>query len=193
MMRSAIALFFLLATAEPSVAGTICGTVRDVQSHQPVPRAAVFLFDDQDQYTGLYAGTDESGSYCIAPVPVGTYTIQVRVDDYVAAVVHGVVVGNITGVDIEASLPYYLGTPAPNPASDGVSFRVVARGGRSVELEVFNVHGRLVKGWRSEGPVNGTVYWDMRDSHGSAVASGVYVVRLRAGGVLQLRRLVCVR
>jgi hypothetical protein len=193
MMRLAIALFLLVATAQPSSAGTICGTVRDAQSHQPVPNAAVFLFDDQGQYTGLCASTDVSGSYCVATVPSGTYTIQVRVDDYVAAVVQGVVVADITGVDIEASPPYYLGTPVPNPASNGVSFRVVARDGQSVVLEVFDVHGHLVKGWRSEGSVDGTVHWDMRDTHGSAVASGVYVVRLRAGGALQLRRLVCVR
>jgi Carboxypeptidase regulatory-like domain len=193
MMRLAVAVFLLLATAEPSAAGTICGTVRDAQSHQPVPQAAVFLFDDHDQYTGLYAATDQSGAYCISTVPSGTYAIQVRVDDYVAAVVSGVVVVDITGVDIEARPRFYLGEPAPNPASDGVSFRVVTRGDPSVTLEVFDVHGRLVKGWRGEGSLDGTVFWDMRDARGGAVASGVYVVRLRAGHAQQLRRLVCIR
>ena len=192
-MRSVLALFLLIFAAEPSVAGTICGTVRDAQSHQPVPHAAIFLFDSQGQYTGLYAGTDESGSYCVGAVPSGTYTVQVRVDDYVAAVVHGVVVGDITAVDIEASPRFFLGEPAPNPASHGVSFRVVAWGGHDVTLEVFDVHGRLVKGWHGQNSVNGTVHWDMRDAHGSAVVSGVYVVRLRSNGVQRVRRLVCIR
>ena len=184
---------FLCATAEPSAAGTICGTVRDVQSHQPVPHAVVLLFDDQDQYTGLYAGTDQSGSYCIATVPSGTYTLQVRVDDYVAAVVHGVVVGDVTGVDIETSPRVYLAEPAPNPASSGVTFRVVTPDGHGVALEVFDSRGRLVKGWRGGGSMDGTVSWDMRDARGSEVASGVYLVRLRAGGAHLVRRLVCVR
>ena len=192
-MRLALALFLLLGVAGPSAAGTICGTVRDAQSHQPIPHAAVFLFDDQGQYTGLYAGTDGSGAYCIATVPSGTYTIQVRVDDYVAAVVHGVVVLDITGVDIEATPRFYLGGPAPNPASNGVSFRVVTRSDPSATLEVFDARGRLVKGWRGEGSLDGTVLWDMRDARGRAVASGVYVVRLRAGHVQQVRRLVCIR
>ena len=192
-MRLAIAFSLLVAIADPAVAGTICGTVRDVQSHQPVAHAVVLLFDDQDQYTGLYAGTNESGAYCVAAVPSGTYTIQVRVDNYVAAVVRGVVVADVTGVDIEASPSFYLGEPAPNPASNEVSFRVVTRTGDTVALEVFDVHGRLVKGWRGEGSMNGTVHWNMRDARGSAVASGVYVVRLRAGRAQQLRRLVCIR
>lgn len=192
-MRLGVALCLLLAAPGPAGAGTICGTVRDVQSHQPVPHAAVFLFNNQDQYTGLYAGTDESGFYCIASVPNGTYTIQVRVDDYVAAVVHGVVVDDVTGVDIETSPRFYLSEPAPNPASSGVTFRVVTRDGHGVTLEVFDAHGHLVKGWRGDGSVDATVYWDMRDARGSAVASGVYLVRLRAGGAQRVRRLVCAR
>jgi len=188
-----LVLFLLSAATGLSVAGTICGTVRDAQSQQPVAHAGVFLFDNQDQYTGLYAGTDVAGSYCIASVPNGTYTIQVRVDDYVAAVVRGVVVEDVTGVDIEASPLFHLDDPAPNPTSSGVTFRLVTPYGDGVVLEVFDVHGRLVKGWRGKGSGSGAVYWDLRDTSGSAVASGMYIVRLRAGGAQQVRRLVCVR
>ena len=175
------------------MAGTICGTVRDSESLQPVPHAGVFLFDNQGQYTGLYAGTDMGGSYCIASVPNGTYTIQVRIDDYVAAVVHGVVVDDVTGVDIETSPRFRLEEPAPNPATNGVTFRLVTPDGDGVTLEVFDVRGQLVKGWRGNGSGSGTVYWDLHDARGAAVASGVYLVRLRAGGAQQVRRLVCVR
>jgi hypothetical protein len=192
-MRLGAALLLLLAGAAPSGAGTICGTVRDAQSSQPVPHAAVFLFDDQDQYTGLYAATDQDGSYCIATVPDGTYAIQVRVDDYVAAVVRGVVVADVTSVDIEASLRFYLGEPTPNPASTGVTFRLTTPRSEGITLEVYDVRGRLMKGWRGDGSGGRDVYWDLRDTRGSPVASGVYLVRLRAGGAQQVRRLLCVR
>jgi hypothetical protein len=192
-MRLGVAFFVLLAATGPSVAGTICGTVRDAQSLQPVPHAGVFLFDNQGQYTGLYAGTDVVGSYCITSIPNGTYTIQVRIDDYVAAVVRGVVVEDATGVDIETSPRFRLEQPLPNPASSGVTFRMVTPEGDGVTLEVFDVRGQLVKGWRGNGSGSSTVFWDLRDARGAAVASGVYLVRLRADGAQQVQHLVCVR
>lgn len=192
-MRLGVAFLLLLAATGTSVAGTICGTVRDAQSSQPVPQAAVLLFDDQDHYTALYGATDQSGFYCITNVPSGTYAIQVLVDNYVAAVVRGVVVSEATGVDIETSPRFYLAKPAPNPASSGVTFRLATPTGEGVTLEVYDAHGRLVKGWRGDGSGGRTLYWDLRDAGGSVVASGVYLVRLRAGGAQQVRRLVCIR
>jgi hypothetical protein len=171
----------------------ICGTVRDAVSLQPVPHAAVFLFDNQNHYTGLYAGTDVGGAYCITSVSPGTYTLQVRVDDYVAAVVRGVVVNDATSVDVDATPRIYLGQPAPNPASAGVTFRLGAPEGADATLEVFDICGRLVKGWRGSVSMRTTVYWDMHDPRGSAVPSGVYLVRLRVGGAESVRRFVCVR
>jgi hypothetical protein len=192
-MRLGVVLLLLLTATGTSVAGTICGIVRDAQSSQPVPQAAVLLFDDQDHYTGLYAATDQSGFYCIASVPNGTYAIQVLVDNYLAAVVRGVVVSEATGVDIEASPRFYLAGPAPNPASSGVTFRLTTPIDADVTLEVYDLHGRLVKGWRGHGSGGLTLNWDLRDAGGSLVASGVYLVRLRAGDAQRVRRLVCIR
>ena len=79
----------LIAAAAPSLAGSVCGTVRDALTNQPVPQAAIFLFDNANQYTGLYAGTDVNGHYCVNNVPDGTYTLQVRVNDYLVATVSG--------------------------------------------------------------------------------------------------------
>ena len=194
MLRAVGALFFVLFPATtPSVAGTICGTVRDAQSLQPLPRAAVFLFDDQNQYTGRYAGTDQVGFYCLVNVPSGMYTIQVRVNDYVAAIVTDVIVDDVTRVDIAATPRFFLGEPTPNPASRDVTFRLHAPDGADVTLEVFDVCGRMVKGWRGHGSGRSEVSWDMRDASGGTVASGVYLVRLRADGAQTVRRLVCVR
>ena len=179
--------------AVSSVAGTICGTVRNARDSQAVAQAAVFLFDNLNAYTGRYAATDVNGFYCIQNVPAGTYQIKVQVDGFVTTVITNVVVDNATTVDVNAVPRFYLGQPAPNPASSGVAFRMVTPRDENVTLEVFDVHGRLVKGWSGVGTGDRSVYWDMRDTRGSAVASGVYVVRLRAGSAQQARRLVCVR
>lgn len=195
----ALSIFLLIVAmisgARPASAGTICGTVRDGVTLQPVPHAAIFLFDELDQYTGLYAGTDEVGHYCIASVAPGTYTIQVRVDNYVTAVVRGVVVeDDATDVDVTTRPPLFLENPWPNPATNDVSFRLDAPEGVETTLEVYDVRGRLVMGWRGEGPSGGrTINWNLKDASGSPVASGIYLVRLRAGDNEIVRRFVRIR
>jgi hypothetical protein len=180
--------------ASVCLAGSICGTVRDGQSLQPVAHAAVFLFDPLDNYTGLYAGTDLAGHYCIDDVPAGTYTLQVRVDDYVMAVMRNVVVQTTTGVDVTTHPPLFLQQPWPNPATGDVVFRLGSPEGAPTTLEVFDVQGRLVMGWKGEGPGDGRdIHWNLRDANGEPVASGVYLVRLRAGGQQIVRRFVRLR
>jgi Carboxypeptidase regulatory-like domain/Secretion system C-terminal sorting domain len=187
---------FLLVLLAPGVclAGAICGTVRDSQTLQPVSRAAVFLFDNLDQYTGRYAGTDVAGHYCIDNVPNGTYTLQVRVDDYLAAVVRGIVVNEATSVDVTARPPLFLNQPWPNPATSDVVFELDAPDGAATTLEVYDVRGRLVMGWRGDAPSGTqTIRWNLRDPGGEPVASGIYLVRLRSGGNEAIRRFVRLR
>lgn len=194
MAIAGVCSLLLLAAAAPSRAGSICGTVRDGSTSQPVSSAAVFLFDNLDQYTGLYAGTDVNGHYCIDNVASGTYTIQVRVDDYLAAVVRGIVVDNSTGVDITTRPPLFLDQPWPNPARNDVTFRLDAPAGADTRLEVYDVRGRLIMGWHGDGPTGGrTIHWDLRDTQGDPIASGIYLIRLRAGGGEIVRRFVRLR
>ncbi len=184
----------LCANAIASNAGSICGTVRDGVTLQPVSNAAVFLFDQLDQYTGQYAGTDEVGHYCIGSITPGTYTIQVRVNNYVTAVVRGIVVEEATDVDVTTRPPLFLENPWPNPATNDVSFRLDAPTGIETKLEVYDVRGRLVMGWRGEGPSGGrTIQWNLRDASGNPISSGIYLVRLRAGGNEIVRRFVRIR
>lgn len=189
-------LIGLLIVTGPSgacLAGTLCGTVRDAQTLQPVPRAAVFLFDPLDQYTGLHAGTGVDGRYCIGDIPSGTYTLQVRVDDYLAAVVRDIVVDDATSVDVHTRTPVFLGQPWPNPAAGGVAFDIATPNGAPTTLEVFDVRGRQVMGWRGPGTGDQTIRWNLTDADGSPVASGIYLVRLRAGGNEAVRRFVRLR
>lgn len=116
-----------------------------------------------------------------------------KVDNYTVAVVQNVEVDDATRIDVEATPRFYLREPAPNPASNGVTFRLGAPDGTDATLDVFDVRGRRVKGWRGDGSTHITVYWDMRDAHGSAIASGVYWVRLRVGDAQTVRNFVCVR
>lgn len=184
-----------LAIAAPSFAGSVCGTVRDVLTNLPVPQAAIFLFDNSSQYTGLYAGTDVNGHYCVNNVPDGTYTLQVRVNNYITAVVNGIEVTTTTGVDVDLHPRFGLSQPWPNPASTSVTFRLQARPDSQVEVDVFDVSGRRVYGWRGRagGAGERTIEWNLRDFNGSDLQSGIYFVRLHTADGTQVRRFVRLR
>jgi hypothetical protein len=145
---AAVLFAALTAFASPSLAGSVCGTVRDATTLAPVPQAAIFLFDNTNTYTGLYAGTDVNGHYCVNNVPDGTYTLQVKVNDYITATITGVEVTTTTGVDVDLHPRFGLAQPWPNPASSTVNFRLAAAPDSQVDLNVYDVAGRRVYGWR---------------------------------------------
>jgi hypothetical protein len=185
-----------MATASPAFAGSVCGTVRDALTNQPVPQAAIFLFDNLDQYTGLYAGTDVAGHYCINSVAAGTYTLQVRVNDYLVATVPGVeVTETSTGVDVDVHPRFALDAPWPNPASSAVTFRLQAPPDSQVDLDVFDVGGRRVYGWKGRASIRGerAVEWNLRDFDGAELQSGIYFVRLHSANGTAVRRFVRLR
>jgi flagellar hook assembly protein FlgD len=64
-----------------------------------------------------------------------------------------------------------------------------------VEIRVYDLAGRLVKTLASDTQSAGvhTVSWNGRDSSGARVASGMYLAKLDAAGVVDTRRLVLVR
>jgi hypothetical protein len=89
-----------------------------------------------------------------------------------------------------------LHPPLPNPASGAttVRFNVPDHAG-PVRLAVYDVSGRFVTELL-DGPVPSgrrDVTWDGTNAHGQAVASGVYYVRLTAGGQSLVRRVVLLR
>jgi hypothetical protein len=84
---------------------------------------------------------------------------------------------------------------APNPfnPSTRIQFELALAGETS--LDVLDIAGRhvatLVREWMRAGAHS--TLWDGRDAHGVAVASGVYIARLRSGAGQAMQRLVLVR
>jgi hypothetical protein len=83
----------------------------------------------------------------------------------------------------------------PNPARSGVTLEFVLASRANAELAIYDVAGRLVavpwSGEAAEGP--NEVTWNLRDTAGRAVASGVYFYRLSAAGTTITRKLVVLR
>ena len=82
----------------------------------------------------------------------------------------------------ETWIPFQLHAPAP------------------VRLSIYDVRGALVReidlGHRAAGRYltsAGAVHWDGRDQMGQRVASGVYLYRLQAGPIAQVRKMLLVK
>ncbi len=115
-----------------------------------------------------------------------------------ARVFYNAMLGVSTGVPTPAlRTPWELKAVWPNPSAGAthIVYRVPHRGD-SHQVEVYDAGGRAVRtlfsGERAVGDYE--LEWDGRDAGGARVASGVYFVRLRAGGATQAtRKLVFVR
>ncbi len=85
----------------------------------------------------------------------------------------------------------------PNPFNPSTTIGYSIPEGQRVlvRLEIYNLRGmlvrRLVEGEREAG--RHSVAWDGRDARGRALASGVYLCRLRAGGFSATRKLVLLK
>jgi len=83
----------------------------------------------------------------------------------------------------------------PNPFNPGTSIQFDIPGRSPVTLEVMDLLGRRVV-TLAEGtfePGTHTVTWDGTGPGGSALASGIYVYRLQAGGAIASRRMLLLR
>ncbi|MBN2169795.1 MAG: hypothetical protein JW819_00575, partial [Candidatus Krumholzibacteriota bacterium] len=85
---------------------------------------------------------------------------------------------------------------APNPCgAGGARLRCEAPAGAAIRVDVLDVAGRrcrrLVLPAGAAGPR--TFAWDGRDDAGRPLASGVYLLRVEAGGIRETRRVVLLR
>ena len=83
----------------------------------------------------------------------------------------------------------------PNPSGDGASVDLTLPYPAWTELAVFDAQGARVRTIHAAMlPVGVThLRWDGRTDHGRAVQSGVYFLRMNAGGRVLGQRLVLVR
>jgi len=180
-----------------ALGGSICGQVQDIQTGDPVALAGIFLRTPSGEYTGDHTATDSQGDYCLENLAAGTYTIEVRVDDYLAAFVNGIVVtDDVSSVPIFANLPpVLLEAPWPNPAFSVVNFRLHVQQRISLEMKIFDARGRTVRAWAASTlePGPRSYRWDGRNRDGHPAPTGLYLVRIRAGGHMISRPFILTR
>ena len=170
MKSLVVCLISLLVSASTASAEApiVSGQVR-LADGSAVAGAQVMLFDVSDLRRGALgrAMTDADGQFVLSLSSLGGSGLPTR---------------------------FALGQNYPNPFNPGtvIPYQLATDG--YVRLEVFNLLGQrvatLVDGEMAAGRY--TAAWDARDGSGFGVAAGVYVYRLKAGGLTATRRMVLV-
>ena len=117
-------------------------------------------------------------------------------EDNTVALTGGGKVGDINNMTI-GNVPthFELSQNAPNPFNPITTIRVAIPEATDWNVSVFDVAGRMVKEFngRTGGPAFVNVTWDGRDQHGSPVASGVYLYRVRADHFVDVKKMVLLK
>jgi len=96
-----------------------------------------------------------------------------------------------------AALPadFHLYPAYPNPFNPTANLRFFLPQSGRVSLRVFDLTGRVVRTLVEESATRGfrTVVWNGRDQNGLPVASGLYLVELRAADFHQMRKLMLLK
>lgn len=193
----AVPLLLALSAGGTALAAAICGTVTDAISTEPVAGAGVFLRTAGGAYTGDHTSTAADGHYCLSGLVAGTYTLEVRVDDYVVSYRTGIeVADDITDVPVLATVPAVrLAPPWPNPSAGQIKVRVIVQRPAPVRLSVYDARGRLLRAWSAEAlsPGDHDYLWDGLGPDGHPVPSGLYLIQVRSQGQAATRSLVLAR
>lgn len=104
----------------------------------------------------------------------------------------------LTGVAEEADLPRELAlhSGVPNPFQQATSIRYDLPSSGPVRLAVYDAGGRLLRMLRDRGAQPAGRFeapWDGRTAAGEDAGTGVYFVRMEAGGRVLTRKLTLIR
>ncbi|MFT5085777.1 MAG: hypothetical protein ACI906_000447 [Candidatus Latescibacterota bacterium] len=102
-----------------------------------------------------------------------------------------------TAVEENQATPnaFALGANYPNPFNAGTAIPYVTSAPGSVELNIYDVRGALVRQLVSRSLPGGPhlTHWDGRDEAGRSVGSGLYVYRLVAEGKVQTAKMALLK
>ena len=181
--------------------GLIGLSTSDFGPHTPFPNGVALIEGDISNPANWSVFHYED-----SPLPhyqLGRVAFDSRGDLWVNAVSEGAAVllvgGVVTAVD-EPQTPRArtgpsLLAPVPNPFNPRTTIRYELPSAELVEITLFNLMGRKLRTLvqRPMPAGRNSVAWDGRDDSGREVASGVYLMQLRAGGRVASGKLTLMR
>jgi hypothetical protein len=147
-------------------------------------------------FVTLVSGSDSTATLDM-PADSAYYMISaVNADGYAGGYSTSATISPATGIgDRIARFNYTLGQNVPNPFNPVTTIAYDLPARTSVDLSVFDVHGRLVRRLVSQTQGEGrySVTWAGKNDNGESVASGVYFYRLHAGDFVKTRKMVLLK
>lgn len=117
-----------------------------------------------------------------------------NVQRYTMTIMHGVTVDIAMGEDVPTrnSLDAVV---FPNPFNPTTSVRFFAPAAGPYTIDIYNVSGRLTRSIEGNSSNAGMidVPWNGLDNNGASAASGIYLMRVNAGGLTETARAILVR
>jgi len=183
-----------------------------VSSNLPYRNYKALELDDSGR---IWAGTDETGLLCFDGTNWTTYTennspLQSDMVWYLDMDSQnnlwiGYRMGGLSKLAIEpVSIQEELLTPAktdleltnyPNPFNPNTTISFRLQESTPVSMKIYNVKGQMVRELSSGNKIAGThkVDFDGKDSHGKTLSSGIYYVRLQAGKLSEMRKILLMK
>ncbi len=190
----------LSASHPSSVPGSGNVTVTVTSEGSPVSGARVCLQKGDWQTGEVYevGTTDGSGNvtHYVSPTTTGTMSVVAWARDYVSY--QGSI--TVTGVGVEDGEggSEYINNfdsvyPSPAMSSVTIPFTLAATG--AARIDVYDITGRIVTTLAAEEMAAGqhSLVWNLRDTNGSVIPSGVYHVRISTADWTGVSNLVVTR
>lgn len=136
----------------------------------------------------VIVGSTDSGDFPVTP-NVPQSAIEGPTDAFVSVLAPNLVPASVVDAS-DPSLSLHLAASSPAIGSTLIRYRTPWAG--PLEITAFDIAGRQMATIARESAAarRGSIRWDLRDSAGRRVPSGVYFLRMRAAGLEAVQRVV---
>jgi hypothetical protein len=181
--------------------GLVSGTIRDITTDLPIAEVEIVLGEHETV-------SSAAGEFSIA-LPAGTYQLSCQHPDYepythapdIVVDISQTVTVDVLMTPSTVSVPEETPVPAlqltnhPNPFNPETTIRFSLSAPGNVALNIYNLQGQrirtLANGFLPAS--DHSVVWNGTNDSGNEIASGVYFIRLTAGGSTAIRKISLVK
>ncbi len=117
---------------------------------------------------------------CQSPLPYRTIYWRVKGDDSDYSTPSNFLIDSATAI-VKASHDLSNVDFACNPMKNLVRILLPGLNGAEVQVDIFNVNGKIINSIRQNHSVRNEIVWDYRDASGKNVSSGIYLIRVKVG------------
>ncbi|MGB9719937.1 MAG: T9SS type A sorting domain-containing protein [bacterium] len=172
-------------------------------NYDSLNRRLYFIFTNTDGDT-IVEGTDSLAGWNTFSVSDGYYWVKVvasdeygnsRADSMRVRIKNNVGIAETEQIHNPADQQLIL-TTFPNPASDNITFHLVASENSDIEVSVYNPTGILIKSFIiSQRSVinNHQIHWNCQDNRGEKIPAGIYFIMARTKDEQIMKKMVLLK